>query len=177
MYHPFQYQVIPGLLTIKSSYHWTLTKLVIAGALIVIGLLILKRFGAPNLDHVVDYNPDLNRRAKSEPPLQKRDPYNPLHESDKFIPTRHRRKRLTKQQKGQVLQQYNHRCGMCHKRLESFDTEMDHIIPLAADPFGLRSDLNDTHNFRPLCRRCHGYTSFRQRKAGMFAHRKRRFTR
>jgi hypothetical protein len=50
-FQPFQpfrhhYNVIPGLLTIRSSFRWTLPKLLVTAALIVIGLLILKRFGA-----------------------------------------------------------------------------------------------------------------------------------
>lgn len=87
----------------------------------------------------------------------------------RFIPTKYRRKRLTKTQKEKVLERYGYQCAGCRRPLDEFDTEYDHIIPLASDPYGMhQSQLNDLSNFQPLCRRCHGYRSWQQRKQGLF---------
>lgn len=203
MYH--HCRVIPGLLTIRSNYRWTLAKLLIAGILVVIGLLILKRFGSP----LHGYDPRMNyyggrsayqpsasayaqrhvdlsaapaaaresiRFERSTPlptPRFARPPE--VHTNEyTFIPTRLRRKKLTKRQKLRVLQHYENQCALCRKELEPFDTEFDHIRPLASDAYGEHDDLNHISNFRPLCRRCHGYVTWRQRKAGMFQRNHRR---
>ena len=188
-----QYQVIPGLVTIRSNYKWTLTKLLIVALIVVVGLVVLKRFSGPpsrqspfnNVFHRSwsYYQPRASKSFANASPLRYREPDRykdpPLrqprqHQSatPSFVPTRQRRKKLTKRQKQSVLRQYKHRCAMCQKNLQPFDTEMDHIIALAEDPYGLRNDLNHISNFRPLCRRCHGFTSFQQRKAGLFSHRR-----
>lgn len=86
-----------------------------------------------------------------------------------FIPTKYRRKRLSKRQKEKVLRYYEFKCASCRRELEDFDTEFDHIIPLAADPFGRhQSEIGSIWNYQPLCRRCHGYRTFHQRKQGLF---------
>ncbi len=177
MYH-HQCHVIPGLLTVSSNYRWTLTKLLIAGVIVVIGFLVLKRFGSPVADarateyqHVgwerpirviSDFNADrVERTVRRRAPRVSPPP-------PAFIPTRFRRKKLTKRQKLVVLRHYGNQCAMCRKSLDAFDTEFDHIRPLASDAYGERDDLNHMSNFRPLCRRCHGYVTWQQRKSGMF---------
>ncbi len=165
-----QYQVIPGLVTIRSNYKWTLTKLLIVALIVVVGLFVLKRFSGPQSRHSPfksgfhqswsDYQPRASTAQKTfanasnlryrEPDRYKDPPFRQPRQQQSttpsFVPTRHRRKKLTKRQKQSVLKQYNHRCAMCHKHLQPFDTEMDHIIALAEDPYGLRNDLNHISN-------------------------------
>ncbi len=186
MYH-HQCHIIPGLLTVRSNYRWTLIKLLIAGVIVVIGFLVLKRFGSPVADpRATDYQhvgwERTQRPDNSQEPYQfERQAPQSAPPPQAFIPTRFRRKKLTKRQKLLVLQKYGHQCAMCHRSLDSFDTEFDHIRPLASDAYGERNDLNHMSNFRPLCRRCHGYVTQQQRKSGMFqrsrTHRSRRYTR
>ena len=191
MYHPFpphRYDVIPGLVTIRSSFQWTLPKLLLAAALIVIGFLILKRFGTPiqnqapprqrvnRYAHNRDYTQSQTERHwrgwQSAPPpryARSSQPERDAGSASRFIPTWRRRKRLTKKQKARLLSKYNGHCAICHQVLQSFDTEFDHIETLASDPFGLRQrSLNAEDNHRPLCRRCHGWVTMKQRKAGLF---------
>jgi hypothetical protein len=83
------------------------------------------------------------------------------------------RKRLTKSQKQLVLRRFGWRCAGCHKPLnEPWDTEFDHVVPLAAgstDPALMRTwQLNHMHAFQPLCRRCHGYKCHMERQAGLY---------
>ena len=83
------------------------------------------------------------------------------------------RKRLTRSQKQLVLRRFGWRCAGCHKPLnEPWDTEFDHVVPLAAastDPAFMRTwQLNHMHAFQPLCRRCHGYKCHKERQAGMY---------
>jgi hypothetical protein len=78
------------------------------------------------------------------------------------------RKRLTKSQKQLVLHRFGWRCAGCHKPLnEPWDTEFDHVVPLAAastDPALMRTwQLNHVHAIQPLCRRCHGYKCHMER--------------
>jgi hypothetical protein len=83
------------------------------------------------------------------------------------------RTRLTKSQKQLVLRRFGWRCAGCHKPLnEPWDTQFDHVVPLAAastDPAFLRTwQLNHVHAFQPLCRRCHGYKCHKERQAGLY---------
>ena len=94
-------------------------------------------------------------------------PQYPRQVPSTYVPTRFRRKRLTKGQKRHLLQTYSYRCGRCRKVLRQWDTEFDHHIPLAADRFG-RFDLNHKNNWVPLCRACHGLKCFRERRAGLY---------
>jgi hypothetical protein len=83
------------------------------------------------------------------------------------------RKRLTKSQKQLVLHRFGWRYAGCHKPLhEPWDTQFDHVVPLAAastDPAFIRTwQLNHVHAFQPLCRRCHGYKRHKERQAGLY---------
>jgi hypothetical protein len=58
-----------------------------------------------------------------------------------------------------VLHRFGWRCAGCHKPWnEPWDTQFDHVVPLAAantDPAFMRTwQLNHVHAFQPLCRRC-----------------------
>jgi len=176
MYHPsHECHVVPGLLTIRSHFHWTVPKLLIAAAGAVAGLLILKRFGGVN-DYAVQHEAEPYRHQSERHDQVSRPRRRHLRSPPRFIPTHRRRKRLSKRQKDAVLRRYNHQCSVCGKTLQPFDTEMDHIVPLSSDPYGLRDDLNQPDNFRPCCRRCHGYITWRQRKSGMFKRPRRKKT-
>ena len=86
-----------------------------------------------------------------------------------YVKTSKVRKRLTKKQKRIVLSRYHNKCAMCHKNLNvPWDIEYDHIISLASDPTASRSDLNNIESFQPLCRRCHGYKCFSERRRGLY---------
>ncbi len=83
------------------------------------------------------------------------------------------RKRLTKNQKQLVLHRFGWRCAGCHKLLlEPWDTEFDHVVPLAAagthPGLAHTRQLNHVHAFQPLCRRCHGYKCHKERQAGLY---------
>ncbi len=199
---PRMYNVIPGLVTVRSRFHWTLPKLLLAAVLVVIGFLVLKHFGTP--DYELPYHNSTRARFRSiveptaqqshrrrewqsAPPLRRYRRERPDLTDERgdstdmstdrstdrstsaFIPTRLRRKRLTRKQKARLIRAYRGQCALCRKSLQSFDTEFDHIEALASDPYGLRQhSLNSPENYRPLCRRCHGWVTWKQRKAGLF---------
>jgi 5-methylcytosine-specific restriction endonuclease McrA len=205
---PQMYSVLPGLVTVRSRFHWTMPKLLLAAVLVVIGFLVLKHFGTPDYELPYHNSTQDNARfrsivepsASSHPPRrewrewQSAPPLRPLRQyrperpdltdervstgrstagngsnTNAFIPTRFRRKRLTRKQKARLIRAYRGQCALCRKSLQSFDTEFDHIEALASDPFGLRHhSLNSPDNYRPLCRRCHGWVTWKQRKAGLF---------
>ena len=88
-----------------------------------------------------------------------------------YVKTSTFRKRLTPRQKELVLQRYNYCCAYCRVLLkqEPFNTEFDHILPLASDAFGTyRESLNSIEQYQPLCRRCHGWKCHMEREAGLY---------
>ena len=121
----------------------------------------------------------LGRHNPRPPPSSFRRLLSPLRQTSPRAPrsfhakTSTFRKRLTKSQKQLVLRRFGWRCAGCYKPLnEPWDTEFDHVVPLAAastDPAFMRTwQLNHVHAFQPLCRRCHGYKCHKERQAGLY---------
>ena len=179
-HRPFQWSPLPGI-TISSRYRWKLSTVLIFAAL---GALLLwlwwstptqhKSLRSPPAPHKsvaiphVPRGPSQARQDKPHyPPSLRRRP--PTAHPPRFIPSKQRRRRLTPKQRQLVLQKYGHRCADCRRVLEVWDTEMDHDIPLAADPYGRHTAaMNHISRFVPRCRRCHGYRTWMQRRAGLF---------
>lgn len=172
-FRPFQWSPLPGI-TISSRYRWKLSTILIFA---VIGALLLYLWW--NTPEKVRYvTPQPRVTAPIQPPRRVSTPVastlpkRPLHLEDhepRFIPSKKRRRRLTPKQRKLVLQAYGHRCADCARVLEEWDTEMDHDIPLAADPYGRHTTaINHISRFVPRCRRCHGYRTWQQRQAGLF---------
>lgn len=121
----------------------------------------------------------LGRHNPRPPPSSFRRLLSPLRQTSPRAPrsfhakTSTFRKRLTRSQKQLVLRRFGWRCAGCYKPLnEPWDTEFDHVVPLAAastDPAFTRTwQLNHVHAFQPLCRRCHGYKCHKERQAGLY---------
>jgi 5-methylcytosine-specific restriction endonuclease McrA len=148
----YSYTGLPGV-SVKSNFRMTPLRFVLAILAVSIGLMVWCWFGQR-------FNIPVRRRPQSE-----RVKSTPLQ--------RPRRKRLTAKQKKEVLQRFEHRCGMCRKVLERFDTDFDHRVCLSSYKHGVEWDLNDVRNFWPLCSRCHRWKSDGERKAGLYRSRRR----
>ena len=90
-------------------------------------------------------------------------------EATPYIPTKYRRKRLTKKQRKLVCERSNYCCTRCHRYLPIFDRELNHRIPLSSDLYRYYN-LSDLSNYELVCRSCHGRITFEQRQAGLFKH-------
>ena len=74
-----------------------------------------------------------------------------------------RRRRLTKREKNEILNRFEHRCAECRVQLSDFNVDFDHIIPHSyGDIFGDRVD--DLSNFEPLCLICHRKKTLAERR-------------
>ena len=82
-----------------------------------------------------------------------------------LIPTRMRRKKLSKRKKQTITNRTNGCCAHCEKFLAAWDREINHIIPVSSDLWE-SYDLNSVENYELLCRRCHGAETYRQRMNG-----------
>ncbi len=112
---------------------------------------------------------DNEERQQQQPPVPQHPHARWGNGGKMYVKTSQSRRHLTKKQKRLVLERYGRCCGMCRKVLEHFDTEFDHITPLAADRTSqYRMQLNAVSSFQPLCRRCHGYKCHLERRAGLY---------
>jgi 5-methylcytosine-specific restriction endonuclease McrA len=91
-------------------------------------------------------------------------------EQTPYVPTKFRRKRLTKKQRRLVCERSNYCCTRCGKFVPVWDREINHIHPLSSHLYRYY-DLNDWQtNVELVCRSCHGRITFEQRRAGLFRH-------
>lgn len=91
-------------------------------------------------------------------------------EQTPYVPTKFRRKRLTKRQRRLVMERSNYCCTRCGKFVPVYDREINHIHALSSHLYRYY-DLNDWQtNTELVCRSCHGRITFEQRRAGLFRH-------
>ena len=185
----FHWRILPGL-TIQSNFRWTLPTMVAFLVVAIIGIFLLwhsrpedrralllsnrHRLPLP-LPHKREEDP------RRHPPSSHRFSRPPSRlptsseSSPSFIPTKRRRRRLTKRQKQLVLDRYGGRCAWCHRvvRGKPWLYHLDHIQPLSTDPLGHQtSRLNGLHNYQPLCVEDHAKKCWLERRAGLY-HKKR----
>lgn len=173
----YEWRPLPGL-AIQSNIRWNM-KLIVVVAIVLVLVLFLawqtptgrQVFRAPQL------GPTKSTATSSLPHFPEPTSSISSHAGPaqpQIIPTKHRRKRLTPRQKQIVSARQHHRCELCHKVPQPWDREYDHRESLASDPYGERTEeLNHIKNFRLLCRECHGYVTYQQRRQGLFQHHRR----
>lgn len=66
---------------------------------------------------------------------------------------------MNKSQRMQVYNKYNGRCAYCGKRIKYEEMQVDHIIPRAAEYYGItdHAKIESISNYNPACRRCNHY--------------------
>ena len=70
-----------------------------------------------------------------------------------------KRKQLTKKQREEVWEKYNHHCAYCGCELEYKDMQVDHFSSVLMADFHpeLRENLETIENYFPACRMCNFY--------------------
>lgn len=69
------------------------------------------------------------------------------------------RKTLSPKVKEEVFRKYDGHCAYCGKVLAPNDFQVDHLIPVARERFGLYTseELETYKNYMPACKRCNHY--------------------
>lgn len=189
----YEYPVVPGL-KIVSKRRWSLWTVGVA-IVMIFGVIVLATMGGMSPTHIVQEMQQarnagvtgrvraINTRSFSWPGPRVSDarrgstPLSGLSQGlhgrqqqqrPQFIPTRFRRKRLTKHQKEIVLHRQRYRCARCHQQVPEWARDFDHRVGLCADPYGLHTErLNSLENFQMLCPTCHRWVTHQERQAGL----------
>ena len=170
-----RWRLLPGL-SICSNFRWTIGAVVGAALLVALDIYIVGHARPAE-------RRALFSRAEQPPagaPHPRRRTYTPSPSSIRrqrpFIPTKQRRRRLTRKQKSELLAHFQHRCAWCRCALHDkpWLVQFDHLIPLAADRQGVHTErLNAPNggNWQPLCVACHARKTWEERRAGLYSRR------
>jgi len=151
----------------RVALHYPATSLFVIAAMIgIIGYLVWLRWNPHerslwlNQRSVEDYLNEYDERQRRDYKWEPNATTQGVERTD-YVPTKYRRKRLTKKQRRIVCQRSDYKCVYCHHYVPVWNRELNHREPLWSDLYRER-DLNDLSNFELCCRSCHGYLSYRQ---------------